>query len=186
MNKTDFKYVIGWYAGGFSLSILLIAGGFFLDILPVTFAGFLLAVGCFVFIPSILHKRMEKKALALEEEFRIQGFTYQYKFTSNSGIFYIDEGGRLGVVWRNNPTTLQLADLTKMTDVRTNNGQQLNGTSLVSCQFRLDGKKYKIYTLRVSNGQFSMKHPDVIEAIEKADHLCTLLNLAKAARRQTF
>ena len=69
------------------------------------------------------------------------------------------EGGHVGVVWKNNPSRLQMADPAQITDIRTNNGQQLRGTSLVSCQFRLDGKKVKIYTLRISGGQLSMKHP---------------------------
>ena len=69
-----------------------------------------------------------------------------------------------------------------ITDIRTNTGQQLRGTALVSCQFRLDGKKVKIYTLRVSGGQLSMKHPRVMEAIAKADQLGEALRAVQAQR----
>ena len=180
MKKTNTAYVAGWYGGTIALLVLLVVGGYFLNpILSVV--GVLLAIPAAIFLPVSMRGRMEKNALALEQEFPKRGFTYQYKFTSNSGVFYIDEGGRLGVVWRGNPTELQFADLNKMTDVRTSNGQQLRGTALVSCQFRLDGKKYKIYTLRVSNGQLAMNHPKVIDAIQKADGLCARLNNAKAA-----
>lgn len=177
MKRTDFGYVAKWYGGGFAVAALLILLGWIMEqniILIVT--GLMLIVCTPLFVPGILRKRMEKNALALEDSFNQNDFTYQYKFISNSGVFYIDESGRMGVVWRNNPVELQFIDLTKMSEVRTNKGQQLNGTSLVSCQFKIDGKKYKIYTLRVSNGQLSMKDSRVIEAIKKADNLCTLIN----------
>lgn len=106
-----------------------------------------------------------------------------YKFTSHNCVLYLDtEGGHIGVVWKNNPSRLQMADPAQITDIRTNNGQQLRGTSLVSCQFRLDGKKVKIYTLRISGGQLSMKHTRVMEAIAKADQLGETLRAVQARR----
>lgn len=184
MKKSNFGYVAMWYGGGVALAALLIVLGFVLSQVAFMTAGLLLMVCTPIFVPGILRKRMEKNALALESSFPQNGFTYQHKFTSNSGVFYIDQGGRLGVVWRDNPTELQFMDLSKVTEVRTNNGQQLGGTALVSCQFKLDGKKMKIYTLRVSNGQLSMKDPRVIEAIQKAENLGAILkgavNSAKA------
>ena len=102
---------------------------------------------------------------------------------SGSTFFYLDtEGGHVGVVWKNNPSRLQMADPAQITEIRTNNGQQLRGTSLVSCQFRLDGKKVKIYTLRISGGQLSMKHPRVMEAIAKADQLGETLRAVQTQR----
>jgi len=80
-----------------------------------------------------------------------------------------------------NPTELYLADISGLTDIHVKDGKQLRGTSLVICQFRLEGKMYKIYTLRVSNGQLSMKSPEVLEAISKADKLCEMLHTAKQA-----
>lgn len=178
MKKSNFGYVAMWYGGAFLLVVLLGGIGWVVKSTGLMLAAMALFVLVIIFVPIIIRKRMENGALKLEESFAQKGFTYHHKFTSNSGIFYIDRGGRLGVVWRDNPTQFQFADLTKLSDVRTSNGKQLRGTSLVSCQFKLEGKKYKIYTLRVSNGQLAMKDPRVVEAIEKADNLCAMLKEA--------
>lgn len=186
MKKINLAYTAVWYGGPLAAAAALVAFGFLLDQLPLAIVGFVVVVAALAAVPGILRKRMEKSALALEKEFETKGFCYQQKFSSNSGIFYIDStGGRLGVVWKYNPTELYLADLSKITDIHTNDGRQLNGTSLVSCQFKLDGKKFKIYTLRVSNGQLSMKSAEVLEAISKADILCELLKTAKNAAEQS-
>lgn len=68
-----------------------------------------------------------------------------------------------------------------MTDIRTHDGKQLRGTSLVSRQFNLDGKRIKIYTFRISNGQPAMNDPRVPEAISKADRIGEILAAAKRA-----
>lgn len=181
MKKVNESYVAKWY--GIPSGILLILGvlGLILEVFPLFFLALLGIICVFVIIPGVLKTRMEKSALALEAEFPQKNFSYQQKFTTNNGIFYIDVGGQLGVIWKHNPTEFYLANLAGLSEVWTNDGRQLNGTSLVSCQFRLDGKKYKIYTLRVSNGQLSMKSPEVLEAISKADRLCEMLSLARQA-----
>jgi len=61
-----------------------------------------------------------------------------------------------------------------------NDGKFGMATSRVSCEFQLDGKKVRITTLQVSRGTLSMKDKRVLEAISKADRLCSLLNTAKA------
>ena len=106
-------------------------------------------------VPIWMKKRMEKRAAVLERDFP----NINYKFTSHNWCSMDTEGGHIGVVWKNNPAQLQMVDPAQITDIRTNDGQQLRGTALVSCQFRLDGKKVKIYTLRLSGGQLAMKHP---------------------------
>ena len=86
----------------------------------------------------------------------------------------------MGVVYRYNPTELQFVDLKQVTNVRVNDGKFGMGTSRVSCEFLLDGKKVRITTLQVSRGTLSMKDKRVLEAISKADQLCSLLNTDKA------
>lgn len=184
MKKTNLLYVLAWYVP----PILLIPALFVftvhadvsdrvLDLLSLLFV--LLIVAIPLCVPILMKKRMEKRAAVLERDFP----NINYKFTSHNCVFYLDtEGGHIGVVWKNNPSRLQMADPAQITDIRTNTGQQLRGTALVSCQFRLDGKKVKIYTLRVSGGQLSMKHPRVMEAIAKADQLGEALRAVQAQR----
>ena len=184
MKKTNPLYVLAWYVP----PILLISALFmflvrvdaserFLDFLTLLLV--LLIVAIPICVPILMKKRMEKRAAVLEKDFP----NINYKFTSHNCVLYLDtEGGHVGVVWKNNPSRLQMADPAQITDIRTNNGQQLRGTSLVSCQFRLDGKKVKIYTLRISGGQLSMKHPRVMEAIAKADQLGETLRAVQTQR----
>lgn len=179
MKKTNTTYVAIWYGGALLAAIALFTIGKFAKLPLLLLAAPVFFVVALVLLPGILKTKMEKKALALEKYFPETGFSYQHKFTSNSGVFYIDQGGRLGIVWKHNPTELQFADLSKVTKIFTNNGKQINGTSLVCCQFILEGKNHKIYTLRVSNGQLSMKDPRVLEAISKADALCEMLGAAR-------
>ena len=134
-----------------------------------------LAFGIAVAIPMFLESKMKKMAAAMEA----QGFTYQYKFEANNAVYYIDQGGRMGVIYRLNPTELQFIDLTKVTNVHTNNGKFGTSTSRVSCEFLLDGKKVRITTLEVTRGRIALKDQRALEAISKADQLCTLLNTAK-------
>ena len=141
------------------------------------------AFGIIVAIPMFLESRMKKMAAALEQNFQAQGFTYQYKFEAKNAVYYIDQGGRMGVVYRYNPTELQFVDLSKVTNVRVNDGKFGRGTSRVSCEFLLDGKKVRITTRQVSRGTLSIKDKRVQEAISKAEQLCSLLNTAKANAR---
>lgn len=138
-----------------------------------------LAFGIAVAIPMFLESKMKKMAAAMEADFKAQGFTYQYKFEANNAVYYIDQGGRMGVIYRLNPTELQFIDLTKVTNVHTNNGKFGTSTSRVSCEFLLDGKKVRITTLEVTRGRIALKDQRALEAISKADQLCTLLNTAK-------
>lgn len=179
MKKSNPAYVLKWRGGALLLVLVLLAAGYALQNAILYGAALLVCVLALVFVPKILHKQMEKSALELEKSFPEKNFTYQQKFTAHDGVFYIDVSGRIAVVWRDNPTELYFVDASKITDIHTNNGQQLRGTSLVSCQFCLEGKKIKIYTLRVSNGQLPMKDKRVVDAIAKADKLCELLNAAK-------
>lgn len=186
MKKTDPFYVLAWYIP----PILLILALFLflvyvdmservVDLLILLFV--LLLVGVPFAVPILMKKRMEKRAAVLERSFP----NIAHKFTAHNCVLYLDtEGGNIGVVWKNNPSQLQRVDPARITDIRTDNGQQLRGTALVSCQFRLDGKKVKIYTLRVSGGQLAMKHPQVMEAIAKADQLGEALRAVQAQRTQ--
>lgn len=142
--------------------------------------GVFAVIGIIVAIPMILESKMKKNAALLEQEFSLQGFNYQYKFTANNAVYYIDQGGRMGVIYRGNPTELQFVDLDKVTGVRVDDGKFGLGTSRVCCEFKLEGKKVRIATLRVSRGSLSMKDKRVLEAISKADQLCSMINTAKA------
>lgn len=150
-------------------------------VMSIVFAavGFV-AIAIFVGIPMLLESKMKKAAKALEAGFQAQGFTYQYKFEANNAVYYIDQGGRMGVVYRLNPRELQFIDMNQVTNVRVNDGKFGMGTSRVSCDFQLNGKKVRINTLTVSRGTLSMKDKRVLEAISKADQLCVMLNTAKA------
>lgn len=184
MKKTNPLYVLAWYVPPillvpalFMFSVHADVSDRVLDVLALLFV--LLIVGVPLCVPIWMKKRMEKRAAVLEKEFP----NINYKFTSHNCVLYLDtEGGHIGVVWKNNPARLQMVDPAQITDIRTNNGQQLRGTALVSCQFRLDGKKVKIYTLRLSGGQLAMKHPRVMEAIAKADQLGETLRAVQAQR----
>ena len=147
---------------------------------PAFVVSFIAVIGIIVGIPMFLESKMKKSATALEAGFRAQGFDYQYKFVTNNAVYYIDQGGRMGVIYKYNPTELQFVDLDKVTNVRVNDGKFGMATSRVSCDFLLDGKKVHITTLRVNRGTLSMKDKRVLEAISKADQLCSMLNTAKA------
>ncbi len=138
------------------------------------------AIGLVVAIPMLLESRMKKSAASLEEGFSAQGFTYQYKFEAENAVYYIDQGGRMGVIYRGNPTELQFVDLTKVSNVHTNDGKMGTSTARVSCDFQLDGKTVRITTLSVTRGRLAMKDQRVQEAIGKADQLCAMLNAAKS------
>ena len=58
---------------------------------------------------------MKKLAKEMEADFKSQGFTYQYKFEANNAVYYVDQGGKMGVVYRGNPTELQFVDLSGTT-----------------------------------------------------------------------
>lgn len=133
-----------------------------------------------ILIPGKMRKSMEKHATALEKSFPEKDFHCDYKFTAHNSVFFIDTSGKLAVMWKNNPAELYFVNPSMLSEVRVNDGKQLRGTSIVSCQFKLDGENFKIQTLRVSNGQLSMNDKRVIEAIGKAQKICDMLNETKA------
>ena len=183
MKKFNFSYLAIWAGIPALLAVVIAVLAFVLFIgkNPVVFGvAVFVAIGIIVAIPMFLESKMKKAATALEAGFPTKGFTYQYKFEASNAVYYIDQGGRMGVVYRGNPTELQFVDLNKVTDVRVNDGKFGLGTSRVSCEFLLDGKKVRITTLTVTRGTLSMKDKRVLEAISKADQLCNLLNTAKA------
>ena len=182
MKKANFSYLAVWAGIPAVVAAVLVILAFtvFIDNKSIFVGAVFVAVGTVVAIPMLLESRMKKLAKEMEADFKSQGFTYQYKFEANNAVYYIDQGGKMGVVYRGNPTELQFVDLSKVTNVGTNNGKFGMATSRVSCEFRLDGKKVRITTLQVSRGTLSMKDARVLEAISKADQLCALLNTAKA------
>lgn len=180
IKKYNPAYTALWCLGPVGVIAVLIALAFLLKIAALFVAAIIMIFASIIFLGVILDSKMEKGAKQAEDNFAKDGFSYQYKFSSSSGIFYIDEGGRIGVIWKFNPTELQFVDASKLSKIRTNTGRQFNnGTSLVSCQFLLEGKKYSIYTLRVSGGSLVMSSPKVLEAISKADKLCEMLKKAQ-------
>lgn len=182
MKKVNPSYLAVWAGIPAAAAVILVVLS--LTVLVGNQTGVIIAaiaiICIIVAIPMILESRMKKMAAALESGFQAQGFTYQYKFQANNAIYYIDQGGRMGAVCRCNPTQLQFVDLSKVTDVRVNDGKFGRATSRVSCEFLLDGKKVRITTLTVSRGTLSLKDKRVLEAISKADQLCSMLNTAKA------
>ena len=182
MKKVNTSYLAVWAGIPAAVAAVLIVLAF--TVLMGNQTGFVIAIfaafGIIVTIPMFLESKMKKMATALEPNFQAQGFSYQYKFEAKNAVYYIDQGGRMGVVCRYNPTELQFVDLSKVTNVRVNDGKFGRGTSRVSCEFLLDGKKVRITTLQVSRGTLSIKDKRVLEAISKADQLCNLLNAAKA------
>ncbi len=181
MKKINTSYLAIWAGIPAAVAAILVILAF--TVLMGNKTGFVIAVfvavGIIVAIPMFLESRMKKTAAAMEPGFKAQGFNYQYKFEAKNAVYYIDQGGRMGVVYRCNPT-LQFVDLSKVTNVHTNDGKFGTGTARVSCEFLLDGKKVRITTLTVNRGSLPMKDKRVLEAISKADQLCSLLNTAKA------
>ena len=181
MKKFNTSYLLPRVGIPAVIAVVIAVLAFFLAENKTVFAiAFIAVIGIIVAIPMMLESQMKKAATELEKGFSAQGFTYQYKFTAKNAVYYIDQGGRLGVIYQYNPTELQFVDLSKVTNVRVNDGKFGAGTSRVSCEFLLDGKKVRIATLTVSRGTLSMKDKRVLEAISKADQLCTMLNTAKA------
>ena len=182
MKKVNPSYLAVWAGIPAAVAVILVVLAFTVLVgnqIGVGIAGFA-AVGIFVAIPMLLESRMKKAAVSLEKGFQAQGFSYQYKFEANNAVYYIDQGGRMGAVCRCTPTELQFVDLSKVTNVHVNDGKFGMGTSRVSCEFLLDGKKVRITTLQVTRGTLSMKDNRVLEAISKADQLCSMLNTARA------
>lgn len=181
MKKFNTSYLAVWAGIPAAVAAVLVVLAF--TVLRENRTGFVVAIfvalGIIVAIPMFLESKMKKTAKAMEPDFQAQGFTYQFKFEAKDAVYYIDQGGRMGVVYCCNPT-LQFVDLSKVTNVRTNDGKFGAGTSRVSCEFLLDGKKVRITTLEVTRGSLSMKDKQVLEAISKADQLCAMLNTAKA------
>lgn len=182
MKKMNTSYLAVW------VGIPIAAAAVLLVLAFTVFMGNKIGFGIVVFvvfgiivaIPMLLESRMKKMAASLEKGFEAQGFTYQYKFEANTAVYYIDQGGRMALVSCYNPTELQFVDLSKVTDIRVNDGKLGMATSRVSCEFLLDGQKVRITTLQVTRGTLSLKDNRVLEAISKADQLCRLLNTAKA------
>ncbi len=181
MKKIDISYLAVWGGIPVAVAAALVAVGFTVFMENKTVFGILVfaAIGLVVAVPMFLESKMKKKAAALEPDLKAQGFTYQYKFEASDAVYYIDQGGRMGVIYRYNPE-LQFVDLNKVTNVHVNDGKFGMATSRVSCEFLLDGKKVRITTLQVSRGTLSMKDKRVLEAISKADQLCDMLESAKA------
>ena len=168
MKKTNPIYALTWYGLPIMLIAVLEVVGIYIYSIPIFLLAFALLVATPIALPALLKRRMEKCAAELEREFP----HISYKFTAYNCVLYLDtEGGHMGVVWKHNPSQLQNIDPMQVTNIRTDTGQKFRGTSLVSCQFLLDGSKVKIYTLRVSGGQLAMKDPRVLEAISKADQM---------------
>lgn len=172
MKKTNPIYVLACYGLPIILAVVLAVGGSYIHSVLMFLLALALLIATPLIVPGLLKKRMEKCAAELEREFP----HISYKFTAHNCVIYLDtEGGHMGVVWRNNPSQLQSIDPMQVTDIRTDTGQKLRGTELVSCQFLLNGSKVKVYTLRVSGGQLAMKDPRVLEAISKADQMGEVL-----------
>lgn len=182
MKKINASYLAVWAGIPAVVAAVLAVLAFTVLMENRTYAAIALfaAFGIAAAIPIFLESKMKKMASALESDFKAQGFTYQYKFEADNAVYYIDQAGRMGVLYRLNPTELQFVDLTKVTNVHTNNGKFGTSTSRVSCEFLLDGKKVRIITLEVTRGRIALKDQRALEAISKADQLCTLLNTAKA------
>lgn len=181
MKKFNTSYLAVWAGIPAAVAAVLVVLAF--TVLMGNKTAFVIAVfaavAIIVGIPMFLESKMKKTAKAMEPDFSAQGFTYQFKFEAKNAVYYIDQGGRMGVIYCCNPT-LQFVDLSKVTNVRTNDGKFGTGTSRVSCEFLLDGKKVRITTLEVTRGSLSLKDKRVLEAISKADQLCNMLNTAKA------
>lgn len=177
MKKTNIPYTVGSYGVAIIAVIALLILNLATDdniYLIISTVGIIVIL---ITVPILIDKNLDKKSAELSKN-----FPYQMSFKTKNGIFYFNPtDGRVAVVWKYNPFELQEIDVSKVTDVRTHDGKQLRGTSLVSCQFKLNGKKIKIYTLRVSNGQLSMKDPRVLEAISKADQIGEMLIQSKKA-----
>lgn len=181
MKKMNLLYVLICYGLPIALIVVLFVVSLNVQWEPIFMLALVLLIATPIFVPELLKKRMEKSAAAMEQEFP----NINYKFTAHNCVAYLDtEGGHMGMVWKHNPFRLQMIDPAKITDIRTNDGQIFRGTEVVSCQFLLDGKKVKIYTLLVSGGQLAMKHPRVLEAISKADKLSEAVQAVVQAQKE--
>lgn len=182
MKKMNTSYLATWVGIPVVIAVVIAVSAFALSLgknQAIFGVAVFAVIGIIVAIPMLLESKMKKAAKALEEDFPARKFSYQYKFEAKNAVYYIDQGGRMGVVFRGNPTELQFVDLNSITNVHVNDGKFGFGTSQVSCEFLLDGKKVRIVTLKVTRGTLSMKDKRVLEAISKADQLCSMINAAK-------
>lgn len=130
MKKVNTSYLAIWAGIPAVVAIILAILAFtvLMDNKAVFVIVAFVAIGIAVAIPMFLESKMKKTAKALEAGFQAQGFTYQYKFEAHNAVYYIDQSGRMGVVARYNPE-LQFVDLSKVTNVRVNDGKFGAGTS---------------------------------------------------------
>ncbi len=190
MKKVNWGYVLKTWGAVLAIEVAIILLGF-AAVTAISDTGissiillalFITAIFVPISTPDLLRKKMVKCAARLEERFVQENFICNHQFTSNNGIYYVDvAGGRLAAICKYNPKELQFMDASKFNAIATNDGRRLFGTNLVSCQFMVEGTKIRIYTLRVSGRALSMKAPEVLEAISKADTLCEQLSAAKQA-----
>ncbi|MCH5191308.1 MAG: hypothetical protein J1F23_04000 [Oscillospiraceae bacterium] len=181
MKKYDISYMAKWAGIPAVVAIVIIVVATLSAGKGQLIPGIAVFVGIalFVTIPMVLESKMKKIAAELEKDFPSQGFNYQYKFSANNAIYYIDQGGKMGVIYSYNPNELQFVDLNQVTNIHVNDGKFGMGTSRVCCEFLLEGKKVRIVTLKVNRGTLSMKDKRVLEAISKADQLCHMISSAK-------
>ena len=150
-----------------------------LDLLSLLFV--LLIVGIPLCVPILMKKRMEKRAAVLERDFP----NINYKFTSHNCVLSIWIPRAATSAWcgRTTPSRLQMADPAQITDIRTNHRPAAAGHRPGELPVSAGRQKGEDgYTLRVSGGQLSMKHPRVMEAIAKADQLGEALRAVQAQR----
>lgn len=187
MKKVDTGYIVK--LGGLWLTLLtiLLVLLFFTPDLKTRYNNLIQTAIFFLFIYILLkapgyflESNLNKKAALHEQALKQQGFVINYRFDSSNGVYFFDTvNGQLAVVYKYNPEKLQFINGTSIDNICTKTGKILFGTSLVSCQFTVDGHKQTIYTLKVYRGQFSMHSPEVLDAISKADLLCEKLTAIK-------
>lgn len=187
MKKTNASYLLLWVGvPALAAALIAVLGTLlFLETSPTVAGLAVLAAICIVVaIPMVLESRMKKLAAAQEQHFAEQGFFVNYKFQASNAIYYISESGRMGVIYRGNPTQLQFIDLRQVSNVHVNDGKFGAVTSQVSCEFLLEGKKVRIVTLKVTRGTLSLKDRRVLEAIAKAEQLCSMILTAQSRYAQ--
>lgn len=153
---------------------------------PAAFIPFLLAVGALVWWTAGAKNALKSGAAKLAKAMDEQGLTRNMTFNGKGCVVIVDvEHGKLGLVYAKNPRKQYIIPASRVEKAWTDDGKTgkgiTEGTMRVSFLFTVDGIQSRVDTF-TSNTRWKMDHPNILEAISKADSMVEMITAAKGAR----
>ena len=138
---------------------------------PVSITLALACFGLLIFGERIIFWFKQK---SVEKELNALGFSKNYTFSASSSILYIDiNNGNIAMACRWNPFKLFVVSAKNITEAKTEDCRSgkgmMEGTNAVRFMFKIDGKKYRVYTFRSNKQRYAMNSQEVLTGISKAD-----------------